>query len=137
MKLSNPITKTSSNEASVLDDPWIIATFGAPAPVAAGSIQITSETWNRQLELLDYPRWLLCRLHIIHRPHCHIHSAPTWAWREPEEYREERKRNQDQRRWWVSDPEVMHYWSPRDWWFWFVRDCNHCDRLDCLNYNDC
>ena len=137
MKLSNLQTQTTSNETELLDDPWVIAAFGAPLPVAAGTIQITQKTWDRQVEWFDYPRWLLCRLHLIHRPHCHVHSAPIWAWREPKEYREERKQNQDQRRWWASGPEVMHYWDPRDWWFWFVRDCNHCDYQDCLNYNDC
>jgi hypothetical protein len=133
MKLSNPITRTSSNQAEVRDDAWAIEVFGRPLPMAAGSIQVTEETWDRQIEWFDYPRWLLCRLHLIHRPHCHAYSGYGWVWREDPKDRHARESG----RCMGIGCYPIYYWKPRDWWFWFVRDCNHCDHHDCLNYNDC
>ena len=116
MKLSNVQTRTSSDALS-----------------AAGSITVTQTTWERQLEPLDWPRWLLCRLHFIHHPHCHAYSGYAWVWREAPATRDARQR----RRFLGVGSRPMHYLDPRDWFFYFILDCNRCSRPDCLNYGDC
>jgi hypothetical protein len=133
MKLNNRQTKTSSNKADLLDDPWAIAAFGEPIPVAAGTIQITQTTWDRQVEWFDYPRWLLCRLHLLHRPHCHAYSGYGWVWREAAKDREARESG----RCIGIGCSPIHYWDPRDWIYWFFYDCNRCGDYDCLNFGDC
>lgn len=133
MKRLNFRTQTTTNEDEVRNDPMTLAAVGAPLFIQSGTISVTSTTWDRQVELLDYPRWLLCRLHLIHRPHCHAYSGYGWVWREDPKVRYRRESG----RCMGIGCYPLYYWKPRDWISWFFFDCNHCDHQDCLNYNDC
>jgi hypothetical protein len=80
-----------------------------------------------------YPQWLLCRLHLIHNPHCHAYSGYGWVFKEAASQRKARESG----RCMGVGCFPMYYWKPQDWIHWLFFDCNRCDHSDCLNYGDC
>jgi len=127
--------------ASRLPHADMYATDGPSLEVALGSVLAgISEHWAGEpfdgamhYAWWRYPQWLLCRLHLVHRPHCHAYSGYGWVWRESQESRESRESG----RCIGVGCSPMHIWDPRDWLHWFFYDCNRCGEHGCLNFGDC
>jgi hypothetical protein len=115
---------------------------GAPTLVEALGSVLDGISQGWQAEPFDgaisyawwrYPQGLLCRLHLVHRPHCHAYSGYGWVWQEAKEDIQARESG----RCIGVGCSPMHYWDPRDWIHWFFFDCNRCDNHGCLNFGDC